>query len=165
MPGDWNRQDVALVCEDFLDALQGIKDSLDDADTDLLVEVGVSLSRLSTELDDVLDRAKTLLRARAKQRKGPGETNIYLGEGSSKVRVAFPNPARKLRADADLVKLRRVFGVSYDAFFDEKTTVTPKKGAEDRLLKEGTTLQIKAFMEAVDSVDQTPRVSFNPPSR
>ena len=153
--------DTRSLSESIQTILRNVAEASEDFSLEEMVEVGNLLWEVSDEIKSILEPLKKAIREEALSRLGgqPGMSKIEGSEdGQAQVRV--PNPSLRLRKGVNDRELRDALGADFSLFFEEVTTLKPRKEFEERVMGLDNKLHQKVLHNAVEQLEPTPRVSF-----
>lgn len=131
----------------------------DDATFPVVVETGYCLWEVAEMATSALTSVKAMLRSKALgELQGGTGSKEFTGSGGARCQVTVLPPIIRLRPDADLQKIKATLKDRYSMFFDEVTTVKPRKGFEELAVEDPTTTGL--LTQAVTVEEATPRVTF-----
>jgi len=145
----------------LLDGLETIKKSLDESTLERKVEIGSVLWQLGDAVKDVLDRIKSDVRVEAvAELKGQAGNTKLDGDDLGEATVTIPEASLRVPKGTNIDDLKKVLGSDFGLFFEEVTTVKPRKEFEDRVTALQNPLHKQILHNSVARVEPTPRVSF-----
>ena len=147
--------------EGLLNGLKTIRDSLDESTIERKVEIGSVLWELGDAVKSVLDRIKSDVRVEAvAELKGQSGNTKLDGDDLGEATITIPEASLRVPKGANIDDLKKVLGSDFGLFFEEVTTVKPRKEFEERVTALQNPLHKQILHNSVARVEPTPRVSF-----
>ena len=149
---------------DIENILAQAKDMTDNwPSAEVVAETALQLAAISNAVAKAIGPLKDRLREDGFDRGGePGNTISIDAAGGGRVLVSFPKRGLKMAKGADAEGLQAALGDRFSAYFESKTTYTPRKNLEVVVKTASTDSERDLVMRSIETHTPTPRVSFKP---
>ena len=153
--------DTRMAHGTLIEGLKTISASLANSSIERKIEIGSVLWELGDTVRDVLDEIKKDVRNTAvAQLKGQVGNARLEGDDLGEATVNIPEASLRVPKGTNIDDLKKVLGADFGLFFEEVTTVKPRKEFEERVTALPNALHQQILHNAVARVEPTPRVSF-----
>jgi len=161
------RRDANQTLDEFERVLEDLIDHIDGADLEECVEIGAALWEMSAKAKAACDQVKVILRDEAiEDTAGAPGTHRFDGADRGRASVSIPYPKLRLASGVSIPALQTALGPEFPNYFETRTTYKPRKGVDAVIVKlaSGDTLR-DVLLNAIETYDETPRVSFTRENR
>ncbi len=130
-----------------------------------LADTALHLASVISEVQTELDAIKPVLRTAADEQRDD-DTHVNWVSNSGSVSVTFPTARWKLSKSADMSGLKDQLGPSFEQYFTERVSYSPRKDLETalstRTASEGYDEEVSTVFSVLVREEPTPRVGFKP---
>jgi hypothetical protein len=130
---------------------------------EVVAKIALQLAAITNEVAKAIGPIKDRLREDSLGRGGePGHSVSIDASGGGRVLVTFPKRGLKMAKGTDAEGLRAALGDRFDAYFETKTSYTPRKNLDVVVKTASTDGERDLVMRSIETHTPTPRVSFKP---